>query len=134
MEIKLVDAVVCNFYPFQDVARLAGQADSQLVESIDIGGPTMVRGASKNFERVAVVPSPKYYPLVVEELKRTGGGTTLEFRRRLALEAFSLTSSYYASIFNALLRLALEGIPETFLLSGSKFMEMKYGDKPDIKT
>ena len=133
MGIKPVDAVVCNFYPFQDVARLAGQADSQLVESIDIGGPTMVRGASKNFERVAVVPSPKYYPLVVEELKRTGGGTTLEFRRRLAIEAFSLTSSYDASIFNALRRIALDGFPERFLVSGSKFVDAKYGENPDTK-
>ena len=93
----------------------------------------MVRGASKNFERVTVVPSPKYYPLVVEELKRTGGGTTLEFRRRLAIEAFSLTSSYDASIFNALRRIALDGFPERFLVSGSKFVDAKYGENPDTK-
>ncbi|MDG6898856.1 MAG: bifunctional phosphoribosylaminoimidazolecarboxamide formyltransferase/IMP cyclohydrolase, partial [Nitrososphaerota archaeon] len=76
MGLKPIDMVVCNFYPFQK--RLSeGATEETLVESIDIGGPTMVRAASKNFERVTVVPSPKYYLLVTEEMKRLGGGTSL---------------------------------------------------------
>ncbi|MBI3841384.1 MAG: bifunctional phosphoribosylaminoimidazolecarboxamide formyltransferase/IMP cyclohydrolase [Thaumarchaeota archaeon] len=131
MGVKPVDMVVCNFYPFREALARAPE-DVELVESIDIGGPTMVRAASKNFQRVAVVPSPKLYPQVLEELRRNSGGTTLSFRRKLALQAFSMTSAYDASIFNGLGR-GEEAFPERFVLSAVKLQEAKYGENPDRK-
>ena len=129
MGVNPVDMVVCNFYPFQETLS-HGATDEQLVESIDIGGPTMVRAASKNFENVAVVPSPLLYNDVIDEMKKHDGCTTIDFRRRLAIEAFSLTSSYDAAIFNG-----LRGDPSKFpgrlLISASKVQDAKYGENPD---
>jgi len=130
MGVKPVDMVVCNFYPFQEVLR-QGAADEALVESIDIGGPTMIRAASKNFESVVVVPSPLLYDPVIEEMKKNGGGTTRDFRRRLAVEAFSQTSSYDAAIFNGLRRDAAGEFPRKLLISASKTQDAKYGENPD---
>jgi len=130
MGVKPVDMVVCNFYPFQETL-LHGAVDEALVESIDIGGPTMVRGASKNFENVAVVSSPLLYDQVMEEMKKNGGGTTRSFRRRLAVEAFSQTSSYDAAIFNGLRRDATGEFPQRLLISASKIHDAKYGENPD---
>ena len=133
MNVKPVEAVVVNFYPFTEIAEKVGAKDGELVEMIDIGGPTMVRAAAKNFERVLVVPSPAYYPEVLEELKKTGGGTTLAFRRRLAVAAFSLTSAYDGGIFNRLATGSASGFPERFLLSASKAMDAKYGENPGTR-
>ncbi len=132
MGVKPIDMVVCNFYPFQEAIK-GGAPDEKLVESIDIGGPTMVRAASKNFEGVAAVSSPLQYDDVIEEMKRNSGGTTLGFRRRLAVEAFSLTSSYDAAIFNGLRGGKSEGLPGRLLISASKFQDAKYGENPDRK-
>ncbi len=132
MGVSPIDMVVCNFYPFDEALRKEGVKDGELIESIDIGGPTMVRGASKNFERVTVVPSPRLYPAVLAEMKRTGGSTSLEFRRRLAVEAFSVTSAYDASIF-AGLRREDRSFPERFLVSATKIQEAKYGENPDAR-
>jgi phosphoribosylaminoimidazolecarboxamide formyltransferase / IMP cyclohydrolase len=133
MGVKPVDMVVCNFYPFHEVlARRDVLGEAELVESIDIGGPTMVRAASKNFERVAVVPSPRLYPEVLEELRRNSGGTTLGFRRRLAVEAFSMTSAYDASIFDGL-EGDRGGLPTRLLLSASRIQDAKYGENPDVR-
>ena len=133
MKVKPVEAVVVNFYPFGEVAGKAEAKDGELVEMIDIGGPTMVRAAAKNFERVLVVPSSAYYPRVLEELKRTGGGTTLAFRRRMAVAAFSLTSAYDGGIFNRLAAGSPSGFPERFVLSASKAMDARYGENPGTK-
>jgi phosphoribosylaminoimidazolecarboxamide formyltransferase/IMP cyclohydrolase len=132
MGVKPVEMVVCNFYPFQEVLQ-QGAADEALVEGIDIGGPTMVRAASKNFESVAVVPSPLLYDQVMEEIRKNGGGTTRDFRRRLAVEAFSQTSSYDAAVFNGLRRGASGEFPRKLLISASKIQDAKYGENPDRK-
>lgn len=133
MGVSPIDAVICNFYPFQDALGKEDQPDESLVEYIDIGGPTMVRAASKNFERVAVVPSPESYPALVEEMKRTGGGTTREFRRRLAVEAFSITSAYDGAIFNGLRRDDSSSLPKRFVASATKVQDAKYGENPDVR-
>lgn len=130
MGVRPIDMVVCNFYPFEDALRRKEIEDEQLVESIDIGGPTMVRAASKNFERVTVVSTAANYSAVVEEMRRTGGGTTLEFRRRLAVEAFSVTSAYDAAIFDGMGRGASVSLPERFAISARKVQDAKYGENP----
>ncbi|HYC12521.1 MAG TPA: bifunctional phosphoribosylaminoimidazolecarboxamide formyltransferase/IMP cyclohydrolase [Nitrososphaerales archaeon] len=132
MGVKPIDMVVCNFYPFSDTLRKEGSVDEKLVESIDIGGPAMVRAASKNFENVTVVPSPGFYGPVADELSKNDGATTLAFRRRLAIEAFSVTSAYDAAIFNGLRGNPSE-FPERLLVSALKVNDAKYGENPDRK-
>ena len=132
MGVAPIDMVVCNFYPFQDALRRGG-GDPDLVENIDIGGPTMVRAASKNFESVVVVPSPGLYGRVLEEMKGSGGGTSLGFRRSMAVEAFAMTSSYDAAIFNGLGGGAPGGLPSKLLLPATRVREAKYGENPDRK-
>ena len=132
MGVKPVDMVVCNFYPFSETLRKEGPVDEKLVESIDIGGPAMVRAASKNFENVVVVPSPHLYSAVLEEMTKNGGGTTLPFRRKMALEAFSTTCAYDAAIFNGLRGNPAE-FPERMLISASRVSDAKYGENPDRK-
>lgn len=129
MGVGPVDMVICNFYPFAEVLS-EGAGEERLVESIDIGGPTMVRAASKNFERVLVVPSPGLYGRVAAELERNGGSSTLEFRREMAVEAFGLTASYDAGIFNGL---RVRGLPPRLVLSATRYQEARYGENPDTK-
>ena len=133
MGVKPVDMVVCNFYPFEEALRKKGIGDGELVENIDIGGPTMARAASKNFERVTVVPAPRLYGSVVDELSRNSGATTLEFRRRMAVEAFSITASYDSMIFNGLREGGPGALPQKLLISASKAQDAKYGENPDRK-
>ena len=132
MGVKPVDMVVCNFYPFTETLRREGPVDEKLVESIDIGGPAMVRAASKNFENVVVVTSPRLYGAVVEEMTTNGGSTTLPFRRKLAVEAFGMTCAYDAAIYGGLRGRPLE-FPERLLLSATKVSDAKYGENPDRK-
>ncbi len=97
-EIGPIDMVVVNLYPFEQTVAREGVTLEEAVEQIDIGGPSMVRSAAKNFKDVAVVTSPKIYPLIFEELSQTGGALSLKTRSGLALEAFSHTSTYDGAI------------------------------------
>jgi phosphoribosylaminoimidazolecarboxamide formyltransferase/IMP cyclohydrolase len=90
-EIGAIDLVVVNLYPFaQTVARGAGR--EEIIENIDIGGPSMVRSAAKNHDSVAILTDPADYPLV------HGGSTTLEQRRKFAAKAYAATAAYDVSI------------------------------------
>src|SRR5208283_4455125 len=133
MKVDPIDMVVVNFYPFERVVKDRDADDEKVIENIDIGGPSMVRASSKNFEYVTVVPAPRLYGYVLEELRSNSGRTSLAARRRLAVEAFSVTASYDAAIYNGLWR-RLEkdpGLPGKYLLSASKFQDAKYGENPD---
>jgi phosphoribosylaminoimidazolecarboxamide formyltransferase/IMP cyclohydrolase len=92
-----IDLVVVNLYPFvQTVAK--GAARDEIIENIDIGGPSMVRSAAKNHGYVAIVTDPADYPELVSALDINGGATTLELRKRLAAKAFAATASYDSAI------------------------------------
>jgi phosphoribosylaminoimidazolecarboxamide formyltransferase / IMP cyclohydrolase len=135
MNVEPIDMVVVNFYPFEKVAADPSSDDEKVIENIDIGGPSMVRASCKNFRYVTVVPSPSLYTKVVEELKENGGSTTLETRRKLAIEAISITGAYDSAIYSGLWK-RFEGsdrLPGKFLLSASKFQDAKYGENPDQK-
>jgi len=94
--VEPIDIVVCNLYAFEDgLARKA--THDELVELIDIGGVTLLRAAAKNHAFVTIVPDPKHYPAIIAELGRTGG-VSAEMRKRLAAEAFSITSRYDTAI------------------------------------
>jgi phosphoribosylaminoimidazolecarboxamide formyltransferase / IMP cyclohydrolase len=101
-EIQPIDMVVVNLYAFEKTAAQPGVAFGHLIENIDIGGPSMVRSAAKNFESVAIVTRPADYPALIEELQSTKGSLSRETRWRLAKQAFALTSAYDSAIANTL--------------------------------
>jgi phosphoribosylaminoimidazolecarboxamide formyltransferase/IMP cyclohydrolase len=94
--VEPIDVVVCNLYAFEDgVARKA--THEELVELIDIGGVTLLRAAAKNHTFVTIVPDPKYYPAIIAELAKTGS-IDAAMRKKLAAEAFAITSRYDTAI------------------------------------
>jgi phosphoribosylaminoimidazolecarboxamide formyltransferase / IMP cyclohydrolase len=100
--IQPIDMVVVNLYAFEKTAAQPGVAFGHLIENIDIGGPSMVRSAAKNFEDVAIVTRTADYPALIEELQSTKGSLSRETRWRLAKQAFALTSAYDSAIANTL--------------------------------
>lgn len=95
--VQPIDMVVCNFYPF-DQERLASQELSSVIENIDVGGPTMVRAAAKNFRHVAVITDPADYPAIIEELSTNDGELSTATHERLMRRAFNCTADYDAAI------------------------------------
>ena len=105
--IQPIDMVVVNLYAFEKTAAKPGVAFEELIENIDIGGPSMIRSAAKNFHDVAVVTSPADYSAIADELARSGGALSLETKWRLAQKAFATTAAYDSAIAST-----LEGIPD----------------------
>jgi phosphoribosylaminoimidazolecarboxamide formyltransferase/IMP cyclohydrolase len=141
-----IDMVVVNLYAFEKTAAKPGVAFGQLIENIDIGGPSMVRSAAKNFEDVAVVTSPSDYPALIEELKNGHGTLGRETRWRLAKQAFSLTAAYDTAIANALDQIApnideapepespaapdATSFPTTLRINLTLAQPLRYGENP----
>lgn len=129
--IQPIDLVVVNLYPFRETIARPGVTPEEAIENIDIGGPTMVRAAAKNHERVAVVVDPASYSEVLAELREKGNLSTAT-RRRLAAAAFAHTAAYDAAIaayFQRLIRNE-EPFPVHFILSGEKVQDLRYGENP----
>jgi phosphoribosylaminoimidazolecarboxamide formyltransferase / IMP cyclohydrolase len=132
--------VVVNLYAFEETARRPGVSFGELVENIDIGGPSMLRSAAKNFEDVAVVTAPADYAAVAAEMLANHGGLSLETRWRLARQAFTLTASYDSAIALTFSKIAAErqndpglapaAFPPTLLLAYSKTADLRYGENP----
>ena len=125
--IEPFDLVCVNLYPFEEVAARKGVTEADAVEMIDVGGPSMLRAAAKNFAHVAPVCSPEQYGPVLEEL-RTSGEVSLETRRRLAADAFAHSAAYEAAIstwFNG-----REAFPDRLVISLEKAQELSYGENP----
>jgi phosphoribosylaminoimidazolecarboxamide formyltransferase/IMP cyclohydrolase len=129
-EIEQVDLVCVNLYPFeQTVAR--GDADAQeIVENIDIGGPTMIRAAAKNNAFAAVVVDPADYEGVLQELRESGGRLSSDTRTRLAAKAFACTARYDAAIATWFAMRSYEGFPPTWNDSYEKVSDLRYGENP----
>ena len=102
LNIELIDMVVVNLYPFEKTVAGEGVTLQEAVEQIDIGGPTMLRSAAKNFQSVAVVTSPDQYETVIEQLRKYDGGVDLKLRHKLAQAVFERTCSYDMAISNYL--------------------------------
>jgi phosphoribosylaminoimidazolecarboxamide formyltransferase/IMP cyclohydrolase len=90
-EIGAIDLLVSNLYPFEDTV-MRGAGRDEMIENIDIGGPAMIRSASKNHAFVTIVTDPADYPVLLEELAGNDGATTLAFRKRMAAKAFAATA------------------------------------------
>jgi phosphoribosylaminoimidazolecarboxamide formyltransferase / IMP cyclohydrolase len=125
--IRPFDLVCVGLYPFERVAGQWGVREEDAVEMIDIGGPSMLRAAAKNFAHVAPVCRPLQYGPVLEEL-RARGELSLESRRRLAAEAFAATASYEAAI--AAWFGGRESFPDRLVLSFTKELDLAYGENP----
>ena len=130
--IKKVDMVVVNLYPFKETALQQGDDLEALVENIDIGGPSMIRAAAKNFESVAVVTSPASYLGILEEMKAGSAALSLETRKRLMLEAYRHTANYDCMVSSFLNRkLGGEDFPSTFPMPLEKVQGLRYGENPE---
>lgn len=92
--ITPIDMVVVNLYPFAQVVSKRRVTMEEAIENIDIGGPSMIRSAAKNFESVAIIVNHKYYEEIIDEMKKNEGQVSLETRRRLCVEAFAHTAEY----------------------------------------
>jgi len=140
--IEPIDMVVVNLYAFEKTAEKPGVAFGDLIEHIDIGGPSMVRSAAKNFEDVAIVTRVADYPALTEELKATGGALGRATRWRLAKQAFATTAAYDAAIASTLEKLAEapeaeaaakfdeETLPETLRIVLPRAQALRYGENP----
>ena len=140
--IEPIDMVVVNLYAFEKTASQSGVAFGHLIENIDIGGPSMVRSAAKNFEDVAIVTRAADYPALTEELKANGGALNRATRWRLAKQAFALTSAYDSAIASTLEQIADAPAPEaaaafddaalpaTLRVNMPKANALRYGENP----
>jgi phosphoribosylaminoimidazolecarboxamide formyltransferase / IMP cyclohydrolase len=126
-DIRPFDLVCVNLYPFGEVAGRYGVREEEAVEMIDVGGPSMLRGAAKNFAHVAPVCRPERYGPVLAELQ-TKGDLSLVTRRALAAEAFATTAAYEAAI--ARWFGDVEAFPETLVTAFTKVTDLRYGENP----
>ena len=127
--IAPIDLVVVNLYPFLNTVMSGADRDT-IIENIDIGGPSMVRSAAKNHAHVAIVTDPADYATLLEQLD-ANGGTTLEFRKKLAAKAYALTAAYDSTI-SQWFAFADRGErwPETWTLASKLRMPLRYGENP----
>ena len=140
--IHPIDLVVVNLYAFEETAAKPGVQFEELIENIDIGGPSMIRSAAKNFQDVAVVTSPADYASIAEEMDKSGGELSAATKWRLAQKAFATTAAYDSAIASTLERVSANGrfgflpeagFPQTLRLSFNKVMDLRYGENPHQK-
>ena len=136
-DIPPIDLVVVNLYPFREVTRDPSCSFAVAVENIDIGGPTMVRAAAKNWDRVAVVVDPADYQALGSALAQSGGAVPISMRRALMRKAFAHTAAYDAAIAEYLGAHDDEGVradplavPSTVYVGGGPKIELRYGENP----
>jgi len=133
--IGLIDLVVINLYPFEQVILKPDVTIEEAIENIDIGGPAMLRSAAKNHRFVAVVSSPARYSRIVEELRNNKGCLPASFMTELAIEAYALTGEYDRRIHNYLrgyfnIENKPQKFPEELTLSFQKVQDLRYGENP----
>ena len=131
-DIPPIDLVVVNLYPFEQTVAKEGVTLDEAIENIDIGGPSMLRSAAKNYRSVTVVVDAADYPRVLAEMEEHDGDTTLSLREELAVKVFLRTSQYDAAITNFLGR-CKQGTRCTFAVSLPLDRELRYGDNPHQK-
>ncbi|MPM05182.1 Bifunctional purine biosynthesis protein PurH [bioreactor metagenome] len=133
LKIETIDIVVVNLYPFKETILKEGVTREVAIENIDIGGPTMLRSAAKNYQDVAVVVDPRDYDLVIDELK-SGNGFSLDTKFYLCSKVFAHTAHYDTLIAAYMKRERQDNnLPETFTMTFEKVQEMRYGENPHQK-
>lgn len=132
-QIPAIDMVVVNLYAFEKVAARHGVSMHELIENIDIGGPTLIRAAAKNYQDVAVVASPEDYAAILEELHERNGELSEPTLWRLAQKAFALTAAYDRAISTRLSRIGTEeerGLPGVLDIRSPRALDLRYGENP----
>ena len=128
-EVEPIDLVCVNLYPFERVSGQRGVEDAEVIENIDIGGPTLIRAAAKNNAFAAVVVGPESYDAVLDELQESDGRLSLRTRQSLAMEAFAYTARYDASISRWFAERE-EDFPAQYTRSFEKVLDLSYGENP----
>ena len=144
--IQPIDMVVVNLYAFEKTAGKPGAEFEDIIENIDIGGPSMVRSAAKNFQDVAIVTSPADYDAIAKEMESSGGSLSLKTKWQLAQKAFATTAAYDSAIASTLEQIGApesdgakfelgtgDGFPQTLRLSFRKALDLRYGENPHQK-
>ncbi|HUU15310.1 MAG TPA: bifunctional phosphoribosylaminoimidazolecarboxamide formyltransferase/IMP cyclohydrolase, partial [Terriglobia bacterium] len=131
--IEFIDLVAVNLYPFEQTAAKPGVKFEELIENIDIGGPSMIRSAAKNSEDVTVIVEPADYASVLGEMQKNDGSVSRQTRARLARKAFATTAAYDGAISTTLQRWADGALPENLHLNFRKLMDLRYGENPHQK-
>ncbi len=140
--IQPIDMVVVNLYAFEKTAAKPGVAFEEVIENIDIGGPSMIRSAAKNFQDVAIVTSPGDYDSIASELQSSGGALSKKTKWRLAQKAFATTAAYDSAIASTLegisadsfqVQPAASSFPENLRFSFHKTLDLRYGENPHQK-
>lgn len=127
--IDNIDLVVINLYPFVDTVKKGGNYD-EVVENIDIGGPSMIRSASKNHAYKTVVTSITDYPDLIAEMEKNQGATSLEFRKNLARQAFTITANYDAAIANWFAAQQKVDFAQQLTIAATLKQKLRYGENP----
>ena len=128
-----IDLIIVNFYPFQKIV-LNKKNPNEIIENIDIGGPTMVRAAAKNFKNVAIITNKDDYVSLINELEKFKGKTSLKFRELMSSKAFGLTAYYDAMIANWFNQKLKIEFPERKTIFGRKLQKLRYGENPHQKS
>jgi phosphoribosylaminoimidazolecarboxamide formyltransferase / IMP cyclohydrolase len=128
-EIEPIDLVCVNLYPFERISRSRDIEEHEVIENIDIGGPTLIRAAAKNHAFAAVVVSPESYDAVLEEMRENGGRLSERTRESLATEAFAYTARYDAAISRWFAERE-EDLPGQYTRSFEKVLDLAYGENP----
>ncbi len=124
-----IDLVIVNFYPFENTLKNTND-HSKIVENIDVGGPTMVRSAAKNYKDVTVVTSSEQYAELIDELNKFKGSTSLEFREKLSRIAFAETAYYDSVISDYFNKITNTNFPKKKVLYGNLIETLRYGENP----
>ncbi len=124
-----IDLVIVNFYPFENTLKNTNN-HSKIIENIDVGGPTMVRSAAKNYKDVTVVTSSEQYAELIDELNKFKGSTSLEFREKLSRIAFAETAYYDSVISDYFNKITNTNFPKKRVLHGNLINTLRYGENP----
>ena len=124
-----IDLVIVNFYPFEKTLEETNN-HKKIIENIDVGGPTMVRAAAKNYNDVTVITSSNQYPELINEINLHKGSTSLVFREKMSLEAFSETAYYDAVISNYFNKIKNNNFPKKKIIYGNLIEKLRYGENP----
>src|SRR5215207_9641835 len=130
--VEPIDLVCVNLYPFERVSATRGVEDHEVIENIDIGGPTLIRAAAKNHDFSAVVVTPESYDAVLAELEDSEGRLSLQTRRSLATEAFAYTARYDAAIARWFAERE-DDFPSKYTRSFEKVLDLTYGENPHLR-
>ena len=132
-QFEPIDLVIVNFYPFESVIKKTSNKE-KIIENIDIGGPSMVRSAAKNFKSVTIITEKEDYSELIKELKKFKGKTSFDFRRKMASKAYGLTAYYDAVVSEWFNRDVGLRFPARKTFFGKKINQLRYGENPHQKS